>query len=82
MPLSPEQETPHQSCCQLMLRQRTLMGAPAAYQGVLACACSDPANPILAGRLFVGGSIRKGGPVKVGGAAILLLLPACSSCWI
>lgn len=27
--------------------------------------CSDPEKPKLAGRLFVGGSIRKGGPVKV-----------------
>ena len=29
--------------------------------------CSDPEHPKLAGRLFVGGSIRKGGPVKVCG---------------
>ena len=27
--------------------------------------CSDPKHPRLAGRVFVGGSIRKGGPVKV-----------------
>ncbi len=27
---------------------------------------SEPAHPKLAGRIWVGGSIRKGGPVKVG----------------
>jgi hypothetical protein len=27
--------------------------------------CSDPAHPKLAARLFLGGSIRKGGSVKV-----------------
>ena len=34
--------------------------------------CSDPKNPRLAGRVFVGGSIRKGGGVKVSTALTLI----------
>lgn len=34
--------------------------------------CSDPQHPRLAGRVFVGGSIRKGGAVKVSTAPTLI----------
>ena len=27
--------------------------------------CSDPAHPKLAGRIWLGGSVRRGGPVRV-----------------
>ena len=31
----------------------------------MVCACSDPAHPVLAGRVWLGGSVRKGGGVRV-----------------
>lgn len=44
--------------------------------GVLVCG-SDPENPKLAGRLWLGGSIRKGGPVKVRGKHRINRKPKC-----
>lgn len=32
---------------------------------LVVCACSDPAHPVLAGRVWLGGSVRKGGGVRV-----------------
>ena len=31
----------------------------------MAASCSNPAHPKLAGRIWLGGSVRRGGPVRV-----------------
>ena len=47
---------------------------------------SDPKQPRLAGRIFVGGSIRKGGAVKVSTAALQrswsVYAKALAACWL